>query len=207
MLKPKHGLSAPVVCRPPMPSHAAMLGDVLEVAVALCRLALGRVARHGRHARWHDHVRRGMALSDAAVNAVLVVGTVARERLQRSCCLVKHSVDLGRVVRVFGDQRRGQDLTGAGVHAQVSIRHDRRVAVPRFPSSHSALPHSLRPVLSTSRCRGSLPTLAPAFPGRSVVQGSGEYECAAPQSRSALLARDVEAAVLVQLDNILGRNN
>ena len=46
-----------------------------------------------------------------------------------------------------------------------SIRHDRRVAVPCFSSSHSPLPHSFKPVLSTSRCRGS-PSPAPAVPGR-----------------------------------------
>src|SRR3954464_4032379 len=36
-----------------------------------------------------------------------------------------------------------------------SLRHDRRVRVPCFSSSHSPGPHSLSPVLSTNRCTGS----------------------------------------------------
>ena len=38
-----------------------------------------------------------------------------------------------------------------------SFRQDRRVLVPCFSISHSPGPHSFRPVLSTSRCTGSLP--------------------------------------------------
>ncbi len=47
-----------------------------------------------------------------------------------------------------------------------SARHHRRVAVPCFSSGHSPLPHSFRPMLSTSRCMGSLSAPALAFPGR-----------------------------------------
>ena len=36
-----------------------------------------------------------------------------------------------------------------------SFRQDRRVLVPCFSPSHSPAPHSRRPVLSTSRCRGA----------------------------------------------------
>ena len=34
-----------------------MLGDVLEMVVALCRCGLGRVTRHGRRAWRHNGVR------------------------------------------------------------------------------------------------------------------------------------------------------
>ena len=37
------------------------------------------------------------------------------------------------------------------------LRQDRRVRVPCFSTSHSPAPQSFRPVLSTSRCRGSPP--------------------------------------------------
>src|SRR4051794_10745906 len=38
-----------------------------------------------------------------------------------------------------------------------NLRQDRRVFVPCFSTSHSPAPHSFRPVLSTSRCTGSVP--------------------------------------------------
>src|SRR3954452_14446115 len=38
-----------------------------------------------------------------------------------------------------------------------NLRQDRRVLVPCFSISHSPGPHSFRPVLSTSRCTGSVP--------------------------------------------------
>ncbi len=41
-----------------------MLGHELQVAVALCRLSLGRLARHPREARRLDGRRFGMALGD-----------------------------------------------------------------------------------------------------------------------------------------------
>jgi len=122
LFPPAHGGFDPGtfhVARRFLPSHSTVLGDVLDVAVARCRRGLGRIARHGRHPRRHDHGRRGMALGDAGVNAVLVVGAVARERRQRSCHLVKQGVDLGRIGGVFGGQRRGHDLASAGVHAEM----------------------------------------------------------------------------------------
>src|SRR4051812_50208243 len=63
-----------------LPSHAPVLGDVPEMAVALRRLALGRPAGHGGRARRHDHGRLGVARGDAGVDAVLVVRTVGGER-------------------------------------------------------------------------------------------------------------------------------
>src|SRR5215207_9938628 len=42
----------------PLPGHATLLGDELEVAVALRRIALRRLARHGGHAWRPDDPRR-----------------------------------------------------------------------------------------------------------------------------------------------------
>ena len=45
-----------------LPAHAAVLGDMPQMAVALRRRGLGRLALHRGRARRHDHGRVGMAL-------------------------------------------------------------------------------------------------------------------------------------------------
>ncbi len=157
---------APVVSRRVLPRHAPALGDALQVAVPLRGCGLGHVAGHGACARRDDHGRLRMALGDAGVNAIPVVGAVAGERRHGPCDLVEQGADLRRVVHVLGGQRRRTIRPVPASTPRCSMRHDRRVAVPCFSSSHSPLPHSFRPVLSTSRCMGSLPAPASAFPGR-----------------------------------------
>ena len=88
-------------------------------------------------------------------NALLVVDAVGGERGHRSRDLVEQGADLGAVIDLLCGQRRRDDLAGAGVQADVQLRQDRRVLVPCFSTSHSPAPQSFRPVLSTSRCRGS----------------------------------------------------
>jgi len=73
-----------VVSRRILPRHAPVFGDDLQVAVALGWRGLGRVARHGGRTQRHDHGRLRMALGNAGVNAVLIVGAVARERGHRT---------------------------------------------------------------------------------------------------------------------------
>src|SRR4051812_42457234 len=63
----------------PLPGHAPVVGDMLEVAVARRRIALGRLTRHGGRARRHDNGRLGGALGGAGVNTVLIVRAIARD--------------------------------------------------------------------------------------------------------------------------------
>src|SRR5215210_7378535 len=86
----------------PLPSHPALLGDELEVAVALRRIALGRLARHGSRARRHDDLRLGVALGDAGVNTVLVVRAIGRDGGHRPRHLVEQGTGLGAVIDVVG---------------------------------------------------------------------------------------------------------
>ena len=77
------------VTRHPLPSHAAVLGDVLEMAVPLRGRGLGCVARH-RGRAWRDNDRRlGVALGHNGVNTVLVVTAIAGERGHRARDLVE----------------------------------------------------------------------------------------------------------------------
>ncbi len=50
-----------------------MLGNMLQVAVPLRGRSLGRVAGHGGRARRDNHGRFRVALSDAVVDAILVI--------------------------------------------------------------------------------------------------------------------------------------
>src|SRR3954471_19052925 len=78
-----------------LPGPAPVLGDELEVAVALRRRALRRLARHRTRARRHDDGRLGVALADAGVNTILIVRTVAGERGDRAVHLVQQGTNLG----------------------------------------------------------------------------------------------------------------
>ncbi len=98
-----------------------MVGDVLEVAVALRRRVLHRLARHGGRARRHDDGRLGVAFGDAGVSTVLVVSAIAGERGQRARHLVEQGTGQGAVIDVVGGQRGGDDLAGVGVHAEVQL--------------------------------------------------------------------------------------
>src|SRR5215207_6680832 len=82
------------VSGPLLPSHPALLGDELEMAVALCRHGLGRRAGHRRGARGYDNGRLWITLGDTGVDAVLVVGTVAGERGDRAVHLVQQGTNL-----------------------------------------------------------------------------------------------------------------
>src|SRR4051794_41432765 len=55
-----------------LPGHAPVVGNVLEVAVALRRRALSRLARHGGRAGRHDDGPLWMALRESGVNTPLV---------------------------------------------------------------------------------------------------------------------------------------
>src|SRR5215217_3950974 len=77
-----------------LPRPAAPLGNELEVAVPLGRLALGCPARHGCRAWRDDDGRFGMAFGDAGVYAFLIVRAVARDRGRRARDLIEQGANL-----------------------------------------------------------------------------------------------------------------
>ncbi len=86
LLEPAHGRLGPSPLRVAggfLPGCPSVLGDVLQMAVALRGFGLGRLARHRRGPRRHDDHRRGMTLSDGGGNALLVVRPGPR---LRQCC-------------------------------------------------------------------------------------------------------------------------
>jgi len=105
----------------PLPGHAVVLGDVLQMAVPLRRRGLGCLARHGGRARRDDDGRFGVALGNTGTDAVLVVSTIGGERGHHSCDLVEQRADLGAVVDLLGRERGCDDLAAAGIQADVQL--------------------------------------------------------------------------------------
>src|SRR5271165_5447675 len=97
-------LGPPIVAGGFLPSHAALLGDALEMTVALCRRGRGHFARHCSAARRHNHRGFRVTVSDAGVNAVLIIRPIADERGQRTHDLVKRRAGLSAIVHVFVGQ-------------------------------------------------------------------------------------------------------
>src|SRR5881227_3344188 len=94
----------PVVPRRFLPTHAAMLGNRLQMPVTRSGCILGRLARHATRTRWHNDRRIGMAGSDLAVDAVLVVCTIAGQRSDGIINLVEQGTDLRAVIDIIGGQ-------------------------------------------------------------------------------------------------------
>ena len=62
-----------------------------------------------------------MTLGHSRRNALLVVGAVGGEGGHGSRDLVEQGADLGAIVPFFVGQRRGDDLAGVGIHADVQL--------------------------------------------------------------------------------------
>src|SRR3954462_568578 len=62
-----------------------------------------------------------MALADAGVDAVLIIGPVTDERGDRAVYLVQQRTDLRAVIDVVGGQRGRHDLARVGISAEVHL--------------------------------------------------------------------------------------
>ena len=157
-----------------LPAHAPVLGDAAADA-GRAASARSRPSSLGtaRRARRHDDGRLGMALGDAGVDALPVVRAVAGERGDRTRDLVEQRADLRAVIDLVGVSSAATIWPVSASTPRCSLRQDRRGLVPCFSTSHSPGPHSFRPVLSTSRCTGSLPERGAAAPPTSRPGGSG----------------------------------
>ena len=112
--------STPVVVRSLLPSHAAVLGDGLQVPISHRRCRLRGVARHRARARWHDDGRLGISRHDFTVDAVSIVSTVGGERRHWAIYLIEQGADLGHVIDIAGGQRCRGDLPGVSVDGDVA---------------------------------------------------------------------------------------
>src|SRR4051794_6825197 len=77
-----------------LPPHAAVLGNQLQVSVALRGRRLDRLARHRARPRRDDDPSIGMAFDDRAIDIRPIVGSVTCERSKRARDLVEQGANL-----------------------------------------------------------------------------------------------------------------
>ena len=81
-----------------MPSHPTLLGNGLNMAVALGWIGFGRWTEHGRRTWRHDNrCFRGMP-GHIIVNPVLVVGAIRNDGGERVVDLVKQRAEFSGIV-------------------------------------------------------------------------------------------------------------
>ena len=71
-LRPSPG----IIARGSLPAHPALLGNDLDMAIALGRVSFGRGAEHGRRPWRHDNRGFRGVLGHSIVNPVLVIRSV-----------------------------------------------------------------------------------------------------------------------------------
>src|SRR5437764_4125879 len=141
----------PVVPRRFLPTHAAMFGNRLQMPVTRSGHILGRLARHATRTRWHNDRCIGMAGSDLAIDAVLVICTIAGQRSDGIINLVEQGTDLRAVIDIIGGQRRRDDPAGVGIDTDVQFAP--RPASVRAPSRAAVA--SLTPLLGSTYRRAT----------------------------------------------------
>ena len=115
------GSGTPGVAGRRLPSQAAVLGNVAEVAVALRGRDFSRLARHRGGSRRHDDGGDRVAGADAGGDALLVIGAITGEGGEPFLDPVEQGADLRAVIYIVGGQQRGDDPPRASVHAEVQL--------------------------------------------------------------------------------------
>ena len=132
-----------------LPGQSPLVGDRLDVAVALGGIGVGHGAEHGIGTRWDDYHGIWIALIQGGVDAGSVIAGVAQEDLHRVSDLVEQGLDLRSVIDVAVGQEGSDDAAGHRVEADVQL-------APRAPLAGAVFLHSpgspsFSPELSTSR--------------------------------------------------------
>src|SRR3954463_12002803 len=101
-------------CHPMRPFSAMSWRWRSRCVGAVSAVALGTAVERGGAVAG----RRGMALADAGVDAVLVVRAVACDGGHCACDLVEQGANLRAVIHVVGGQRGRYDLAGVSTHPE-----------------------------------------------------------------------------------------
>src|SRR4029079_83789 len=96
-----------------------MLGDALEMPIALGRSALCHLARHGSRSWWNDHFRIRIALGDGVVDASLIIGSIPDEGSEWVCDLSEQGLDLRAIIDITIRLLRREDLPSVRVTTYV----------------------------------------------------------------------------------------
>ena len=78
-----------IVAGSSLPAHPALLGNGLDVAVALGRVRFGRGAENGRRPWRHDNRSLSRMFGDGVVDIFLVVSAIGNNRSERFLDLIQ----------------------------------------------------------------------------------------------------------------------
>src|SRR5271170_499271 len=106
-----------VFCQPMRPCSVIACRCRSRGVGTFSAVSLGTATR----TRWHNDRRIGMAGSDLAVDAILVVCTIAGQRSDGIINLVEQGTDLRAVIDIIGGQRRRDDPAGVGIDTDVQF--------------------------------------------------------------------------------------
>jgi len=95
---------------------------------SLARRRFGRGAQHGAGPWRRDHSSAGMLWGHLSGDAVLVVGTIGRERGGRDRGLLEQGPGLGGVIDLVRGQRRGDDCPVSASTPMGNSRHEQQNA-------------------------------------------------------------------------------
>jgi hypothetical protein len=98
-----------------------MLGNALKMPIALRGSALRRLTQDRRCSWRDDHVSIRMARGDSAVDAGLILGSIADERGEWSCDLVEQEPNLRAIIDIAAGQLGCEDLPGGGIQSDVQL--------------------------------------------------------------------------------------
>jgi hypothetical protein len=110
-----------IVAGSSLPAHPALLGNNLDMAVALRWIGFDRWTEHGRRARWHDNRSFRRVLGYSIVNSILIVGAVGNDRGERLVDLGKQGAEFGGIVDFLAGQGRGDDRAGLRIDSKVQL--------------------------------------------------------------------------------------
>jgi hypothetical protein len=89
-----------IVLTVPLLGHPPLLGDPLDVTVALGGIGVRRGAEHSVGTRWNHHRRTRMALIQGGVHTGSVIAAIAHEELDGASNLVEQGPDLSGIIDV-----------------------------------------------------------------------------------------------------------
>ena len=98
-----------------------MLGNDLDMAVALGWVHFGQWTEHGRRARRHDNRGLRGVFGHSIINPILVVGAVGNDGGERIVDLVEQGAEFGSIVDLLAGQGRGNDRAGLRINSKIQL--------------------------------------------------------------------------------------
>jgi hypothetical protein len=114
-------LGSQIVVAGLLPRHPAAFGDHLQMAVALCRVGLGRSTQDRGCSRRHNDGSVWMTFDNRMVDPVVIVGTIGGEGSDGIGDLVEQSTSHCGIIDILPGHRDGDDLAAGGINTDMQF--------------------------------------------------------------------------------------